>query len=136
MPAEGEQFLDDVMEYFEDYNYEKYKMIQKLAKKYGDGSSFSIESEDIPEYINDFRDFPDEADVKFYTVSPEKETINKEPYLLYLGEAHIKIKFDKNWFRASEEERYENYAYESPIKDIAFKSVKIYDDDRIAKQFK
>ena len=37
---------------------------------------------------------------------------------------------------ASEEERYENYAYESPIKDVVFKNIKIYDKDKIAKQFK
>jgi len=134
MPAEGEQFLDDVMEYFEDYNYEKYKMIQKLAKKYGDGF-FSAYNDAIID-INDFSEFPDETDIKFYTASPDKETINKEPYLLYLGEAHIKIKFDKNWFRASEEERYENYAYESPIKDVVFKNIKIYDKEKITKQFK
>jgi len=133
MSAEGEQFLDDVMEYFEDYNYEKYKMIQKLAKKYGDGS-FSAYNNAIID-INDFSEFPNETDIKFYT-STDKDTINEEPDFLYLGEAHIKLKFDKNWFRSSEEERYDYYSYESPIKDVAFKNIKIYDKEKITKQFK
>ena len=130
---EGKQFLDDVMEYFEDKKPDEYKKLQSLAKKYGDGS-FSAYNDAITD-INDFSEFPDETDIKFYTPT-DKDTINEEPDFLYLGEAHIKLKFDKNWFRASEEERYENYAYESPIKDVVFKNIKIYDKEKIANQFK
>jgi len=133
MMWEGEQFLDDVMVYLEDKKPDEYKKLQILAKKYGDGSFFAYNDAIID--INDFSEFPDETNIKFYTPT-DKETINEEPDILYLGEAHIKIKFDKNWFRASEEERYEYYAYENPIKDVAFKNIKIYDNDKIVKQFK
>jgi len=131
--AEGERFLDDMISYLEDKKPEEYKKLERLAKKYGDGS-FSAYNDTIID-INDFSEFPDETDIKFYTPT-DKDTINEEPDFLYLEEAHIKLKFDKNWFRASEEERYENYAYESPIKDVVFKNVKIYDEDKIIKQFK
>gem|GEM_PF-3433921 len=133
MSAEGERFLDDMISYLEDKKPEEYKKLERLAKKYGDGS-FSAYNDTIID-INDFSEFPDETDIKFYTPT-DKDTINEEPDFLYLEEAHIKLKFDKNWFRASEEERYENYAYESPIKDVVFKNVKIYDEDKIIKQFK
>jgi len=130
---EGEEFLTDVVNYLEDKKPNEYKKLQALAKKYGDGS-FSAYNGDIID-INDFSEFPNEADVKFYTLT-DKDTINEEPDFLYLGEAHIKLKFDNNWFRASEEERYENYAYETPITDVVFKNIKIYDEDKIVKQVK
>jgi len=61
--AEGERFLDDMISYLEDKKPEEYKKLERLAKKYGDGS-FSAYNDTIID-INYFSEFPDEQILNF-----------------------------------------------------------------------